>query len=229
MCNRFIFIVAKRKLQRFAENDTFPHFFQPYYHQLIEGFEMKGRWRDDFFKNQNPITLELGCGKGEFTTGLAARYPERNFIGIDIKGARMWRGAKTSLEAGMHNVAFVRGSAEHIGFIFAAGEVDELWITFPDPLPNKPKTKKRLTSPQFLERYRQIAKPDATIHLKTDNDGFFEYSLEVIHEQQLPLLACTFDLDNEAGLEEVAAIRTYYEAMFRAKGAVIKYLKFKLK
>lgn len=190
---------------------------------------MKGRWRDDFFKNQNPITLELGCGKGEFTTGLAARYPEKNFVGIDIKGARMWRGAKTSLEAGMQNVAFVRGSAEHIGLLFAAGEVDELWITFPDPLPNKPKTKKRLTSPQFLDRYRQITKPDATIHLKTDNDGFFEYSLEVIREQQLPLIACTFDLDNETGLEEVTAIRTYYEEMFRAKGAVIKYLKFKLK
>lgn len=190
---------------------------------------MKGRWRDDFFKNQNPITLELGCGKGEFTTGLAMRYPEKNFIGIDVKGARIWRGAKTSLEAGLQNVAFVRGSAEHLSFIFDTGEVDELWITFPDPLPNKPKTKKRLTSPQFLERYRLIAKPDATIHLKTDNDGFFEYSLKVIGEQQLPLIACTFDLDKEAGFEEVSAIHTYYEEKFRAKGAAIKYLKFKLK
>ncbi|HZK06706.1 MAG TPA: tRNA (guanosine(46)-N7)-methyltransferase TrmB [Bacteroidales bacterium] len=221
--------MAKRKLQRFAENDTFPHFFQPNYKQLFDGYEMKGRWAEVFFKNQNPITLELGCGKGEFTTGLAARYPERNFIGIDIKGARLWRGAKTSLEAGMQNVAFVRSSAEHLSFIFGEREVDELWITFPDPLPNKPKTKKRLTSPQFLERYRQIAKPSAIVHLKTDNDFFFEYSLEVIHEQQLPLITCTFDLDKEAGLKEVSAIRTYYEEMFRARGATIKYLKFELK
>lgn len=221
--------MAKRKLERFAENKTFPHFFQPYYHELVEGFPYRGKWSSGFFKNDSPVVLELGCGKGEFTVGLAQRFPEKNYIGMDVKGARMWRGAKTSFENKLENVAFVRSKIQGINFIFDKDEVDEFWITFPDPHPNKPKTKKRLTSPEFLNRYRKIARPGAIVHLKTDSDLLFDYTLEVIREQNLTLLFHTFDVDKNAGNELVLAIRTYYEEMFRNKGVPIKYLKFVLR
>lgn len=220
--------MAKKKLQRFAENKTFPHFFQIPYHDLINGFKLKGRWRNGFFKNQNPIVLELGCGKGEFTVGLAVRYPEKNFIGMDIKGARMWRGAKTSYEKQLPNVAFIRTRIELIEMFFDKNEVDEIWITFPDPHPNKPRIKKRLTSPVFIDRYKKIARTGAIIHLKTDNTMLFEYTLQVIEELNLNLLFHTFDVDTGAGSREVSEIRTYYEEMFREEGSRIKYLKFRL-
>ena len=220
--------MPKRKLERFAEIKSFPHFFQPHYYQLVEGFPLTGKWRSDFFKNNNPIVLELGCGKGEFTVGLAERFPEKNYLGMDVKGARMWRGAKTSLEREMKNVAFVRGKIQNINYIFAEKEVDEFWITFPDPQPSKTRIKKRLTSPSFLERYRNIANQDAIVHLKTDNTMFFEYTLEVIKEQGLELLLHTFDVDQNPGNELVLSIRTFYEEMFRAEGVPIKYLKFRL-
>lgn len=220
--------MPKRKLERFAENKTFPHFFQPYYSELVEGFPLKGKWRSDFFKNDNPIVLELGCGKGEFTVGLAERFPEKNYIGMDVKGARMWRGAKTSFEKQMKNVAFVRGKIQNISYVFTPDEVDEIWITFPDPQPSKTRIKKRLTSPPFLDRYRGIAGQDAIVHLKTDNTMFFEYTLEVIQEQGLGLLFHTFDVDQNPGNELVLSIKTFYEEMFRAEGVPIKYLKFRL-
>lgn len=220
--------MPKRKLQRFAENETFPHFFQPSFRDISEGYEMKGHWKDKFFGNENPIVLELGCGKGEFTVGLGRKYPQKNFIGIDLKGARMWRGAKTSHELMMNNVAFVRTRIEQIEHIFAKDEVDGIWITFPDPQPNKPRIKKRLTSPQFLDRYRRIAKPGSLIHLKTDNSLFFEYTLSVIGELGLPLVFHTWDVDKNPGSDDVVAIRTYYEEMFREQGEKVKYLRFRL-
>ncbi|MCF8364541.1 MAG: tRNA (guanosine(46)-N7)-methyltransferase TrmB [Bacteroidales bacterium] len=220
--------MPKRKLERFAENKTFPHFFQPHYDELLEGFPFRGKWNSMFFKNDFPIVLELGCGKGEFTVGLAQRFPEKNYIGMDVKGARMWRGAKTSHQSELKNVAFVRSKIQGINFLFDTEEVDEFWITFPDPHPNKPRTKKRLTSPDFLDRYRKIAKPGAVVHLKTDNAMLFDYTLDVIREQNLPLLFHTFDVDKNPGTELVLEIRTFYEEMFRNKGVPIKYLKFTL-
>ncbi len=220
--------MAKKKLQHFAENATFPHLFQLNYELLQKGFPLRGKWREDFFKNNNPVIVELGCGKGEFTTGLGSKYRDRNFIGIDLKGARLWRGAKTSLLAGMKNVAFVRTRIELIEKIFAPDELDEIWITFPDPFPQTPKAKKRLTSPQFLDRYRKATKNGAIIHLKTDNADLFEYSLGVITAQDLPLLFHSFDVDKNPGDDDVVSIRTFYEEMFRKKGEKIKYLRFKL-
>jgi len=220
--------VTKKKLQHFAENATFPHFFQPGFELLKKGFPLKGKWKNDFFHNNHPLVVELGCGKGEFTTGLAARYPEKNFIGIDLKGARMWRGAKTAHESRMKNVAFVRIQVELIADIFAPEEVDEIWITFPDPFPEKPKTKKRLTSPQFMERYRQVASTNTIIHLKTDNTSFFDYTLGVIQQNGLSLLFHTYDVDQHSENSDFVSIKTFYEEKFRQKGEKIKYLKFLL-
>jgi len=220
--------VTKRKLERFAENETFKHFFQPNYQQLAEGFALKGKWNKEFFKNKNPIVLELGCGKGEFTVGLAQRYPDKNFIGMDIKGARIWRGAKTVQQENMKNVAFVRTRIQLIDHFFNASEVDEIWITFPDPQPQKPRTKKRLTSPEFLNRYRVICNRNCIVHLKTDNTTFFDFTLEVIKEQNLPLLYHTCDVDKNPGGDDVVSIQTHYEMLFREQGEKIKYLKFGL-
>jgi tRNA (guanine-N7-)-methyltransferase len=220
--------VTKRKLARFAENETFENFFQPNFQQLADGFFLKDKWNKEFFKNSNPVVLELGCGKGEFTVGLARRYPYKNFIGMDIKGARMWRGAKTSQEEKLENVAFLRTRIQLIEHYFSPCEVDEIWITFPDPQPHKTKAKKRLTSPEFLDRYRKICKKNCIIHLKTDNTPLFDYSLEVIKEQNLPLYFHTFDVDKNPGSDDVVSIRTHYEMLFRGKGEKIKYLKFGL-
>lgn len=220
--------MSKKKLLHFAENATFPNFFQPGYYDLMNGFPMKGNWRSDYFRNENPIVAELGCGKGEFTVGLARKYPDRNFIGIDLKGARMWRGAKTALDEVLTNVAFIRNHLELVEYFFAPEEVDEIWITFPDPQPSSTKTRKRLTSPRFLDRYRQIAKKNAIIHLKTDNTFFFEYTLGVIASQNLPLLYCSRDVYQDRDQEDAISVQTFYEKMFTDKGETIKYLKFML-
>lgn len=211
--------MPKKKLARFAELDTFSNTLQ--YPQ-----EIKGTWHSKVFGNTQPIVLELGCGKGEYTIGQALRFPEKNFIGVDIKGNRIWRGAKTALENGLTNVRFLRTQIEMIPAYFAPGEVQEIWITFPDPQPNKPKTKKRLTSHQFIERYRQILAPNGIMHLKTDNRMLYEFTLEMIAEKKLQLLAHTDDLDHSPLLDDVLSIRTYYEMLFRGKGMPIHYIRF---
>jgi tRNA (guanine-N7-)-methyltransferase len=223
--------LAKRKLERFAENATFNHFFQPNFFDLQAGFPLRGRWRDDFFHNNNPVIVELGCGKGEYTVALAAKYPERNFIGIDKKGARMWKGGKTSHEQAMPNVAFVRSRAELIGYIFGENEVDEIWITFPEPQPNSPRSKKRFTSSQFLIRYSKILKPGGILHLKTDSDLVYESTLEVIKAGRHSLhFSCDnlYQNNTDARVQDVIAVQTHYENLWLKKGFTIKYLNFSL-
>lgn len=217
--------MTKRKLERFAENATFGHLFQPGFEELQRGFYQKGRW-SEFFGNSNPIILELGCGKGEYTLALAARYPGNNYIGIDIKGARLWRGAKTSKENSCNNVAFLRMRIDMILNAFEPGEVSGIWITFPDPQPAK--ARKRLTSPMFLNRYSTLLKPDSIIHLKTDNSSFFDYTLETIEAEKHCLLFHTFDLYNSNLNDDVMLTQTHYEKLFLSKNIPIKYLRFKL-
>jgi tRNA (guanine-N7-)-methyltransferase len=220
--------MAKDKLRRFAENLTFPHLFQLNHQQLMDGFEYKGKW-NEFFKNDNPIVLELGCGKGEYTLFLAERRPDRNYIGIDIKGARMWKGLKKSHQLQMPNVAFVRTHIQVIGHYFAPGEVSEIWITFPDPQPRQAREKKRLTHPRFLEIYKEVLVSKGLIHLKTDNAGLFDYTLEVVREHGHDLHAETHDLYHTGGFEEAGAIQTFYESMFLEQGIPICYMEFSLK
>lgn len=223
--------MAKRKLERFAENATFTHFFQPSWDDMQAGFALRGCWLQGFFHNHHPIIIELGCGKGEYTVGLAEKYPENNYIGLDKKGARMWRGAKTSKENSLPNVAFVRVQVQNLGEVFGPDEVDEIWITFPEPQPNSPRIKKRFTSPQLIDRYRKILKPCGIIHLKTDNDVFYDYSLEMIRESGHELLYSTDDLYDHVEDEEVKdviPVKTHYEKMWLEKGLKIKYLRFKL-
>ncbi|HMM10543.1 MAG TPA: tRNA (guanosine(46)-N7)-methyltransferase TrmB [Bacteroidales bacterium] len=220
---------SKNKLQRFAENETFPNLFQSGYEQLQhEPFPLKGRWSPDFFKNDNPIVVELGCGKGEYTIGLAQQYPERNFIGMDIKGARLWRGLKNSAEMQLGNVAFVRSRIELISHYFGEGEVSEVWITFPDPQPRKSRRLKRLTSPRFLTLYHGFLKPDGLIHLKTDSQLLYDYTLEVIAEGQHKLHYATDDLYATHEDMDVKRIRTFYEQIWLSQGLRIKYLVFSL-
>src|SRR6201996_4309186 len=175
---------------------------------------MKGQWAKEFFKNTNPVVLELACGKGEYTVNLATLFPDKNFIGIDYKGNRIWRGAKTAIEEGIKNVGFLRIQIENITDYFAPGEVDEIWITFPDPQPQLSREKKRLTSPRFLEKYKQILKPGAFINLKTDNDDLHAYTAEKIAELGLNLLIRTEDLYNSEYADEVLSIKTYYEKKY---------------
>jgi len=219
---------SKRKLQKFAENLTFPNLFQPDYEEVKNGFCHKGKWRTHFFKNENPIVLELGCGKGEYSVGLGEKYPHKNFIGVDVKGARLWRGCKTSNENNMSNVAFIRAKIQHIESFFEVGEVDEIWITFPDPQPKNSKQNKRLTSQAFLDRYAKISKLGTVFHLKTDNEPLFDYTMEVIEENQHQLIVGVKNIYNKSGFEEVKAIKTHYEKLFSDQGYHINYLEFTL-
>lgn len=221
--------MGKDKLKRFAENATFPHVFQPRMQFPMPDHPLKGKWLSDFFKNDGPITLELGCGRAEYTVGLSGMFPERNFIGIDWKGARIWRGAKTTLERGQTNTAFLRimiGSIE--AFFSPADRVDEIWITFPDPQPRDSREHKRLTSPQFLQHYRTFAAPGCTINLKTDSKPLYDYSLEVVREQGLPVEKMTDDLYASSFVDEVLSIQTTYEKIWLSKGSKICYLRFRL-
>lgn len=220
--------MGKNKLARFAENETFANLFQLTYEQVTkEGFALKGKWNEDFFKNDNPIVLELGCGKGEYTVGLAKKYPNKNFIGIDIKGARLWRGCKTSNEDKMTNVAFVRTHIQMIESYFAENEVSEIWITFPDPQLKKPN--KRLTCERFLSLYKNILKSEGIVHLKTDSQELYEFTKdEVLIPTKREILYNTNDLYNSDFKEDVIEIQTFYEAMYLKIGKPITYLKFKL-
>jgi len=222
--------VSKNKLEKFAENETFPNFFQFGYEQIKEdGFPLKGKWAKDFFKNNHPVILELGCGRGEYTVGLAEMYPDRNFIGIDRKGARMWKGCKMSRENNMQNVAFLRMQINHITHYFDTNEVSEIWITFPDPQPKRSKVNKRLTSPLFLDFYRQILQQNGVIHLKTDDDLLYAYTLEVVENLKEELLEKHENIDAAAHSNETLNIETYYEKMWKEEGKSIKYIKFKFR
>lgn len=213
--------MGKDKLRRFAEIDTFGNVFQ-----LEEGKHFKGHWSSGHFQNDKPLILELACGKGEYTVNLAKLFPDKNFIGIDYKGNRIWRGAKTAIEENIPNVAFLRIQIENILDYFGENEVSEIWITFPDPQPQISREKKRLTFPGFLEKYRQILKEEGIIHLKTDNDGFYAYTAEKVETQKLRLLQKTEDLYNSDLVNEVLSIKTYYEKKYLAVDKNINYLSF---
>ncbi len=213
--------MGKDKLRRFAEIATFDNVLQ-----LEEGKRLKGNWSKTLFKNDQPLVLELACGKGEYTVNMARLFPDKNFVGVDYKGNRIWRGAKTAIEEQIPNVAFLRIQIENILDYFEAGEVSEIWITFPDPQPQISREKKRLTAPRFLEMYKIILKPEASIHLKTDNDALHAYTLETIEKQNLNLDICTTDLYHSEFVTDVLSIKTYYEKKYLASNKNINYLKF---
>jgi tRNA (guanine-N7-)-methyltransferase len=222
--------MAKRKLMKFAQVSEFGNcFFLSFEQSRAEGLPMKGKWHKEYFKNNNPIVLELGCGKGEYTVGLAKRFPDKNFIGVDVKGNRIWTGAKEALENKMHNVAFVRTRIDFIESCFERGEVDGIWITFPDPQPLKTTIRQRLTNMIFMNRYRNILKEGGILNLKTDSAFFYEYTREVIKENNMQELDATNDLYEDTSLrpEWLTNIKTYYEKKFSDKGFKICYLKFK--
>ena len=219
--------MGHHKLQRFAENLTFPNLFQVGFDQLEqEGFALRGRWHEHF-GNSNPITLELGCGKGDYTLALARIHPDRNYIGVDIKGARLWRGAKTAVEEPLQNVAFIRTRIELIDRFFAPDEVSEIWLTFCDPQLKKPN--KRLTSPRFLDTYARFLAPQSIIHLKTDSQELYDYTLnEVLPTRNVEVLASTDNLYNSTYEGEAKLTQTFYEKMFLAEGKPITYLQWKI-
>ena len=221
--------MGKNKLAKFSEMETFPHVFQYTYsalHESEERFPMKGKWRD-FFGNANPIVLELGCGRGEYTVALAQLFPEKNFIGVDIKGSRMWAGAKESHLKGMKNVAFIRTNIEIISEFFSTDEVSEIWLTFPDP--QMKKVRKRLTSTRFMELYQQFVKENGIIHLKTDSNFMFQYTVEMIKANQYPVMFQNNDLyHSDFSDDKILSIKTFYEQQWLERGLTIKYIKFNL-
>ncbi len=219
--------MGKKKLQRFAENLTFENLFQPDIKEIEHGFIHKGKW-NQLFQNNNPIILELACGKGEYTVGLAQRFPDKNFIGIDIKGARMWKGCKQSQDFGLKNVAFIRTRIEMIELFFAKDEVQEIYIIFPDPQPKRAKERKRLTSPPFLKRYLNLLSADHMVHLKTDNAPLYHYTLDLIEEHGHHLFFSTDDVYHTDCPEEIKGIQTFYEEKWLKRGKKINYLGFKI-
>ncbi len=224
--------MTKRKLMQFEQVANFANCFYLPFEQIREGgLPLKGKWNSEYFKNDNPIVLELGCGKGEYTVGLAKLYPNKNFIGVDIKGNRIWTGAKIALEENMNNVGFVRTRIDFIEACFEKKEVSEIWITFPDPQPLKSTIRQRLTNMLFLNRYRTILVDNGIVNLKTDNEPFYLYTKEVIKENNLVELDATNDLygDGIQRDEYLTAIKTYYEKKFSEKGFKICYLKFRFR
>jgi tRNA (guanine-N7-)-methyltransferase len=222
---------SKNKLKRFKENETFVNVFQPTREEVVaDQFPLKGKWNSDFFKNDHPIVLELGCGKGEYSVGLAERFPHKNFIGIDIKGARFWRGAKTAVENGLHNVAFVRTQIELIEHCFAANEVSEIWITFPDPQIKYKRTKHRMTNAAFLDNYKKILKPNGLMHLKTDSEFMHGYTLGLLHGAGHEVVYANHNIyKNEGAPAEVTGIQTFYESQYLEINKPITYIQFRIK
>ena len=221
---------SKNKLKRFNENKTFQNVIEPTRDEVLNNsLELKGKWREKFFKNQNPIVLELGCGKGEYTVGLAERQPNKNFIGIDIKGARFWRGAKTAIEKEMNNVGFIRTQIELVDHLFDTNEVDEIWITFPDPQIKYKRTKHRMTNHEFLQRYKKILKSDGIMHLKTDSEFMHGYTLGLLHGQGHEVLYANHNVYHQEGSpKEVTSIQTFYEKQYLEKNKPITYIQFKI-
>lgn len=222
---------SKNKLKRFKENETFSNVYQPSRDEVIsDNFSLKGSWNKEVFKNNHPIVLELGCGKGEYSVELARRFPEKNFIGVDIKGSRFWRGAKTAIEENLPNVAFLRTQIELIENCFANDEVDEIWITFPDPQIKYKRTKHRLTNEEFLARYKSILKPEGIINLKTDSEFMHGYTLGLLHGAGHKVLYANHNVyKNEGAPEVVTAIQTFYESQYLEQNKPITYIKFTLK
>ena len=222
---------SKNKLKRFNENATFSNVFQPLREEITdETFKLKGKLNADFFKNDNPIVLELGCGKGEYSVSLGERFPDKNFIGIDIKGARFWRGAKTALENNMNNVAFIRTQIELIDLLFEENEVSEIWITFPDPQIKYKRTKHRLTNEVFLAKYKKVLKIDGVVHLKTDSEFMHGYTLGLLHGKGHEVLYANHNVyHNEGAPVEVTDIQTFYEKQYLEVDKAITYIRFKIK
>lgn len=220
--------MGKNKLRKFAELENNPLVLQyPYGVVKADGFPLRGNWRRDFFRNGNPVVLELGCGKGEYTVGLGRRFPDKNFIGIDIKGARIWSGATEAMREGMNNVAFVRTSIELLEYFFAPSEVDEIWITFPDP--QMKKVTKRLTGTRFLGLYRQVMKDGGVINLKSDSPFLYTYTRLMTQLNGFEVITDTADLYNDATVDgDILGIRTFYEQQWLDRGLTIKYIAWKL-
>lgn len=219
--------MGKNKLKKFAEIEQLDCVYQyPREKLLAEGFPHQGKWHENIFGNSNPIVLELGCGKGEYTVGLAQSFPEKNFVGIDIKGARIWKGAKEVAENSMDNAKFLRTEIENLNCFFSDGEVDEIWITFPDPQMQKPR--KRLTSSRFLSQYSTILKPGGIVHLKTDSPFLYEYTRRIAAVNGLEVLEDTADLYGEGKADPVKSIKTFYESQWLSRGKSIKLISFRL-
>ncbi len=220
---------SKNKLKRFRENETFINVVQPSREEVLNDIlELKGNWRKKFFKNNNPLVLELGCGKGEYSVNLAKTFPEMNFLGIDIKGARFWRGAKIALEENLNNVGFLRTQIELVDHIFEENEVDEIWITFPDPQIKYKRTKHRLTNSDFLQKYKKILKPEGVVHLKTDSEFMHGYTLGLLHGMNETIEYAHHDIYGSQGAPEaVTNIQTFYEKQYLEIGKKITYIRFK--
>lgn len=219
---------SKNKLKRFEENKTFKNVIQPTREEVVTNFSLKGKW-NTFFKNDNPIVLELGCGKGEYTIALAQKNPDKNFIGIDIKGARFWRGAKTAIEQKLENVAFVRTQIELVDFIFAENEVSEIWITFPDPQIKFQRTKHRMTNSSFMKKYHHILNEKGIMNLKTDSEFMHGYTLGLLHGEGHEVLYANHTVyKNEGAPEEVTTTQTFYEKQYLETDKAITYIRFKL-
>lgn len=218
------------KLEKFSDLANFKNCFTLFFENTMEGLPMKSSWHKAYFKNDNPIVLELGCGKGEYTVGLAKNNPNKNYIGVDVKGNRIWTGAKEALDSNLNNVAFIRTRIDFIDNCFSTDEISEIWITFPDPQPQKTRVRKRLTNMMFVERYRKFLKPGGLVHLKTDSTSFYEYTMEVIRENNFNLLFHTNNLYNNCPAErkELTEITTHYEKLFTSRGENIKYICYQI-